>query len=55
MKKSFITIPTPGQYEQLYLAKMLLKKGIPLLLQSELSKEKIEKAIQKARLYRSTK
>lgn len=55
MKKSFITIPTPGQYEQLYLAKMLSKKGIPLLLQSELSKEKIEKAIQKARLYRSTK
>lgn len=55
MKKSFITIPTPGQDEQLYLAKMLSKKGIPVLLQSELSKEKVDKAIQKAQLYNSTK
>ena len=55
MKKSFITIPTPGQDEQLYLAKMLSKKGIPVLLQSEVSKEKVDKAIQKAQLYNSAK
>ena len=43
LSKKAIFIPTPGQYEQLYLANKLLKqKIIPSVLQDELLKTDLE-------------
>ena len=47
MEKKAFFIPTPGQYEQIYLAKKLKKEGIaPYALQDEFSLDKLDEVIQ---------